>query len=326
MIYYTAVSASGGSYSGAATAGQPAHTNQPHTRHPSPRSPGFGVSRLPRHASACRQPAGRGQRAWRLGGPEPGVRGAGRTGISPEKLQAALPAEHPFSPTLLAKPRGLAVRTPRLSGLQQQQRDPPGLGGPEHLHLHSLCNVLQVSPSEPGWTEAHDPGCRADRGTRAEAPACAQRGHPGRERRRRDAATQAVLLLPPGIAAWVAVWSQAPRKCPPPFLSSLHLPGLESRGVSDKGEPPGRGWGCRAWLQKAEWGGWVCGGGDILQANQKVLCRTWAAQHTHPPQAGPAHTSAGDPGSSGQDWPGACTGGSHRGQEQGEGGLYRLPL
>lgn len=146
MIYYTAVPASGGSCSGAATARQPAHTHQPHTRHPSPRSPGSGVSRLPRHASACRQPAGWGQRAWRRGGPEPGVRGAGRAHISPEKLRAALPAEHPFSPTLLAKPRGLAVRTPRSSGLQQQQRDPLGPGGPEHLHLHSLCNVLQVSP------------------------------------------------------------------------------------------------------------------------------------------------------------------------------------
>lgn len=81
------------------------------------------------------------------------MRGAGRAGISPENLPVPPPAEHPFSPTLLAKAAGLAARPPRARGMgemQQQQRDPPGPGGPEHLHLHFLCNVLQVSPSEPG--------------------------------------------------------------------------------------------------------------------------------------------------------------------------------
>lgn len=147
MIYYTAVPASGASRSGAATAGQPAHTHSSaHTQHPSPRSPGSGSSRLPRRASACRQPAGRGERAGRRGwggdtttGPEPGARGARRAGISPEKLPAPPPAEHPFSRTLLAQAAGLAARTPRARGdATAAARPPPGPGGPGARGFASL--------------------------------------------------------------------------------------------------------------------------------------------------------------------------------------------
>lgn len=50
----------------------------------------------------------------------------------------------------------------------------------------------------------------------------------------------------------------------------------------------------------SEVGGWVCGGMTYCKLIRKC-CAGPEPRHTHPPQAGPAHTSAGDPGSSGRD-------------------------
>lgn len=113
----------------------------------------------------------------------------------------------------------------------------------------------------------------------------AQRGHPGSERRRSGAANPAVLLLPLG---WLSYrLGTSPKKVSTPFPQ--HPPPSRPRvpGVSDNGEPPGRGRGVSGFRKPSEAvGGCVCVWGDILQAIQKVLCRTRAPAHS--PTAGRA--------------------------------------
>lgn len=200
-------------------AGTHTHTAA-HTRRPSAPLPArprrLSSPRARQHSQTTCRPGGAGRTAR---GTRARCEGRGEGRYFPCKAPGSPARRASLLAHLARQAAGLAARRPRARGMQRQQRDPPGPGGPGHLHWHFLCNALQVSPSEPARTEAPDPGCQAEMEGPAESAACGQRGHPGRERRRRDAVTPTVLPLPLGRAGRVAVWAQAPRKCPLLFLT-----------------------------------------------------------------------------------------------------------
>lgn len=134
MIYYTAVPASGASCSGAATAGQPAHTHTQSIPPHAARAPAALASPGTKCLQTTRWP---GERAGRKGG-DRGLGGLGKEGrYFPEK-QPSPPSE----PDARSRRDATAAAvTPPL---------PPGPGGPGHPHLQFLCNAPQVSLSEPG--------------------------------------------------------------------------------------------------------------------------------------------------------------------------------
>lgn len=140
MIYYTAVPASGASSARAATAGRPGPPPPP--RRPQTQTPGPG-SLLSLNGAGGRHTPPLPARA------APGA-------AAPSLLAGAPPP--PRSPP--AWPR--RVSRPQLRGRPQTpQTETPGSepgepGSPNHLHLHFLCNVLQVSRLEPFGMGAHD--------------------------------------------------------------------------------------------------------------------------------------------------------------------------
>lgn len=141
MIYYTAVPASGASGAPVATAGRPGPRPRPQ-RGPRHKQPARGPPRPEPNRGTPHTPAARARAA-------PGP-------AAPSLLAGAPPP--PRSPPAWP-PR---VARPRLRGRPQTPQteipggEPRGPDSPNHLHLHSLCNVLQVSRLEAFGMGAHD--------------------------------------------------------------------------------------------------------------------------------------------------------------------------
>lgn len=127
-------------------------------------------------------------------------RPAGRAGISPEKLPAPPPAEHPFSPTLLAKPRAWPHGRPEQEGCNSSSVTPRDQAAQSTCICISYVMYCKFPPRSRAEPKRMIPAARQTQRRTQRHRRVAQRGHPGSERRRSGAANPVVLLLSLGIA------------------------------------------------------------------------------------------------------------------------------